>query len=184
VAQDPEVIRREIQETREHMGDTVDALAYKADVPTRTKERISDTMTSVKDKISGAGDSVSERTPSTGDVKHGARKAVGVAQDNPVGLVIGAAAVGFIAGTLAPRTRVEDEKLGPVADQVKEQAKETGQEALERGKEVAQQAAATAKEQGQQAAQEVKDQTGQAARDQGQQVAQSATESAKSVGSA
>jgi gas vesicle protein len=166
VAQEPEVIRREIQETREHMGDTVDALAYKADVPTRTKERISDTMTSVKDKISGAGDTVSEHTPGTGDVKQGARKAVGVAQGNPIGLAIGAAAVGFLAGTLAPRTRVEDEKLGPVADQVKEQARETGQEALERGKHVAQEAASTAKEE---------------AADQGRQVAQSAKESAQSV---
>jgi ElaB/YqjD/DUF883 family membrane-anchored ribosome-binding protein len=158
------VIRREIQETREHMGDTVDALAYKADVPTRTKERISDTMTSVKDKISGAGDTVSEHTPGTGDVKHRARKAVGVAQGNPIGLAVGAAAVGFLAGTLAPRTRVEDEKLGPVADQVKEQARETGQEALERGKQVAGEAASTAKEeagdQGRQMAQSVKDNPG------------------------
>jgi ElaB/YqjD/DUF883 family membrane-anchored ribosome-binding protein len=170
VAQDPEVIRREIQETREHMGDTVDALAYKADVPTRTKERISDTMTSVKDKISGAGDSVSERTPSTGDVKHGARKAVGVAQDNPVGLVIGAAAVGFIAGTLVPRTRVEDEKLGPVADRVKDQAKETGQEALDRGKDVAQSAAQSAA-----------DTVSEGGRKHGEKLADSAKENAASV---
>jgi len=39
---------------------------------------------------------------------------------------------------------VEDEKLGPMADKVKEQAKGTGQEALERGKQVAQSAAQSA----------------------------------------
>jgi gas vesicle protein len=166
VAQDPEVIKREIQETREHMGDTVDALAYKADVPTRTKDRISDTMQTVKGKVSGAGGSVSERSPSTGDVKQGAKKAVGMAEANPIGLAVGALAVGFLAGTLAPRTRVEDEKLGPMADQVKEQAMETGQEALERGKQVAQEAASTAKDE---------------AQAQGREVAQSAKENAQSI---
>ena len=51
---------------------------------------------------------------------------------------------------------MEDEKIGPVADQVKEKAKETGQEALERGKQVAEQAADTAKEAGREQAQELK----------------------------
>ena len=51
-----------------------------------------------------------------------------------------------------PSTRMEDERVGPIADQVKEKAIETGQEAMERGKEVAgqvaEQAAETAKERG------------------------------------
>ena len=46
---------------------------------------------------------------------------------------------------LIPSTRVEDEKLGPMADDVKERAKQTGQEALEHGKQVAQDAAETAR---------------------------------------
>ena len=76
----------------------------------------------------------------------GTRQAAGVAQENPLGLAIGAAAIGFIGGLLIPSTRVEDEKIGPMADQVKEKARETGQEALERGKDVAQQAAQSAKD--------------------------------------
>jgi len=72
------------------------------------------------------------------------RKAAGVAQENPLGLAVGAVAAGFLLGMLVPSSRVEDEKLGPVADRVKEQAKETGQEALERGKQVAQSAAQSA----------------------------------------
>ena len=44
---------------------------------------------------------------------------------------------------LIPSTRVEDEKFGSVADDVKEKVKETGQEAVERGKQVAQDAAQT-----------------------------------------
>ena len=83
-------------------------------------------------------------TPDADQVKGQVRKAAGLAQENPLGLAVGAMAVGFLAGMLVPSTRVEDEKLGPMADRVKEQAKETGQEALERGKEVAQSAAQSA----------------------------------------
>jgi ElaB/YqjD/DUF883 family membrane-anchored ribosome-binding protein len=155
MGQDPEVIRRDIEQTRERMGETVEALGYKADVPTRTREAVSGRVTSVKEKITGAADSVNEATPGTGDVKHAARRSAGLAQENPLGLAIGSVAVGFLAGMLIPSTRVEDEKLGPVADQVKEKVRETGQEALERGKQVAQSAAETVKEEGRQQAQEM-----------------------------
>jgi len=137
------------------MGDTAEALGHKADVPGRAREAVSDKVGSVKSKFSGAKDSVSDATPSGGDVKQGAQQAVGIAKENPLGLAIGGLAVGFIAGLVVPSTRVENEKLGPMADQVKEQAKETGQEAIERGKHVAQQAAETAKEEGQKQAQEM-----------------------------
>lgn len=33
MGEDPAAIRQEIEQTRERMGDTVDALGYKADVP-------------------------------------------------------------------------------------------------------------------------------------------------------
>ena len=145
MGEDPDRIRREIERTRADMGETVDALGYKADVKARAKDRVTD----VKDKIAGA-------TPDTGDVKHQARRAKSVAEENPLGLAVGALAVGFLAGMLIPATRVEDERLGPVADDVKERAKETGQEALERGKQVAQDAAETAKERGREHAEELK----------------------------
>src|SRR3712207_1042208 len=98
MGQDPDAIRREIEETRERMGETVEALGYKADVPSRAKEKVSGTFTGVKDKITGTAGSVNEATPSTGDVKHAAKKGVGVAQENPLGLAVGSLAVGFLAG--------------------------------------------------------------------------------------
>jgi hypothetical protein len=172
-ADDPQAIRRDIEETRERMGDTVDALAYKADVKTRAKESVSDKVDSVKEKITGAKDSVSDSTPSGGDVKQGAKKAVGVAQSNPLGLALGSVAVGFVAGMLLPSTKVEDEKLGPVADQVKEKVAETGQQALDHGKQVASDVAdsakQTAKESGQQHAQEVASDARQGAQETAQQ---------------
>src|SRR3954462_661703 len=100
MGEDPREIRAEIEETRERMGDTVDALAYKADVKTRAKESVSEKVDSLKSKVTGAKDSVADATPSGGDIKHGARRTVGIAQENPLGLVVGAAAVGFLAGML------------------------------------------------------------------------------------
>jgi gas vesicle protein len=151
MGQDPGQIRNDIEETRARMGDTAEALGHKADVPGRAREAISDRVDSVKSTFSGA------------DPKEGAKQAVGMAKENPLGLAIGATAVGFVAGLLIPTTRVEDEKIGPMADQLKEQAKETGQEALERGKQVAQdvagQAADTAKESGREQAEGLKDST-------------------------
>jgi ElaB/YqjD/DUF883 family membrane-anchored ribosome-binding protein len=155
MGQDPGQIRNDIEDTRARMGDTAEALGHKADVPGRAREAISDRVESVKSTFAGAKDSVSESTPSGGDVKQGARRATGMARENPLGLAVGATAVGFVAGLLIPSTRVEDERIGPMADQLKEQAKETGQEAMERGKHVAQQAAETVKDEGQKQAQEM-----------------------------
>jgi ElaB/YqjD/DUF883 family membrane-anchored ribosome-binding protein len=155
MGQDPDQIRDDIEATRARMGDTAEALGHKADVPGRAREAMSDKVESVKSTFSGAKGSVSDATPSGEDVKQGAQQAVGIAKENPLGLAIGATAVGFVAGLLIPATRVENERIGPMADQVKEQAKETGQEAIERGKHVAEQAAETVKEEGQKQAQEM-----------------------------
>jgi gas vesicle protein len=167
VGEEPDRIRREIEQTRAEMGDTVDALSYKTDVKARAKDTIQDKKESVmgvaqsaKDRLVGAGQTVGDKTPDSDQVKHQARRAKSVAQENPLGLAVGAVAVGFLAGMLIPATRVEDEKLGQVSDEVVDRIKETGQEALERGKQVAQDAAQsaqqTAKESGQQHAEELK----------------------------
>ena len=167
MGEDPGAIREEIEQTRERMGDTVDALAYKADVKSRAKESVSGKVDTLKSKVTGA-------TPDAGEVKQGARRTVGMAQENPLGLAVGAVAVGFVAGMLIPSTRVEDEKIGPVADQVKQKAAETGQQAVERGKQVAQDVAQsaqeTAKESGREQAQAAASDAQQAAQETREQV--------------
>jgi hypothetical protein len=156
MGQDPSAIREEIEETRARMGDTVEAIGYKTDVKSRAKESVQDKVGGVRERITG----VKQSAPSTGDMKEGAQKAVGVAESNPLGLGVAALAGGFLIGMLLPSTRVEDEKLGPVATGVKDQAKETASEAVDRGKHVAQEAASAAadmaKQEGQQQAQEMK----------------------------
>jgi gas vesicle protein len=150
MGQDPDAIRQEIEQTRERMGDAVDALGYKADVPARAKESISDNVDTVKSKFSEIGPGV-----------------FAVVHENPLGLAIGATAAGFLAGMLIPSSRIEDERIGPLADEVKEQAKQSGEDALEHGKQIAQETATIAthkaQESGQAHTQEMSDSAKQSA---------------------
>jgi len=132
-------IRVDIEQTRERMGDTVEAIGYKTDVKSRVKENISEKKDAVVSRVTGA-------VPDGEQLKSGARK-VGVSKQNPLGLGVAAIAAGFVVGTLLPSTNMEDERLGEMSDQVGEKAREAGQEALERGKSVAREAAQTAGDQ-------------------------------------
>ena len=181
MGQDPDAIRQDIAQTRTEMSETVEAIGYKADVPSRAKDAVSEkvenvksavsgTATRAKEAVTGAADRAGDATPSRGEVKQTTRQAVGLAKENPLGLAIGAVAIGFLAGLAVPSTRVEDEKLGPMADQVKQKVKETGEEAVDRGRQVAQEVASTATDTARSSAQE-----------HGQQLADSAKESAQDV---
>jgi gas vesicle protein len=163
------------------MGETVDALGYKADVPARAKESVSEKVDSLKAKVTGVGSHVSEATPDADELRHGAGQAVGVVQEIPIGLAVGAAAVGFLAGMLIPSTKVENERIGPIADQVKEQARQTGEEAVEHGKQIAQETAATAGAQAQEAVAAIKDQAQESAQAHAQSMGESAKESAEQL---
>jgi hypothetical protein len=158
MGEDPRQIRQDIEQTRERMGDTVEALGHKTDVTGRAKEAISGKVGSVREKVSGS-------TPDSAEVKESARHAAGVAQENPLGLGLAAVGVGFVAGLLVPVTKVENEKLGPIADDVKEKARETGEEAVESAKQVAGQAAETAKEAGREQAETLRDSAKEKARE-------------------
>jgi hypothetical protein len=181
MGQDPDAIRQDIEQTRAEMSETVEAIGYKADVPSRAKDAVSDKVESVKSAVGdtatrareavvGTTSRVGDATPSRGEVEQKTRQVVGMAKENPLGLAIGAAAIGFLAGLVVPSTRVEDERLGPVADTVKDKVKETGQEALDRGRQVAQEVASTAADTARQSAQE-----------HGQELADSARQSAQDV---
>jgi gas vesicle protein/phage tail protein X len=169
MGEDPRAIRAQIDQTRARMGDTVEALSYKTDVKARTGDAIAEKKNAVVNRITGMKDAVvgtasgtasnvGEALPAGEDVAAQARRAAGVAQENPLGLAVGAAAVGFLAGMLLPSTRMEDERIGPAADQVKDTVKETAGEALEHGKQLAQEAAQSAQQTVQERAPEHADQ--------------------------
>ena len=71
MAQEPDAIREEIEDTRERMSETVGALSYKTDVKSRMKNAVS----SQKDKLMGT---VSDNTPDPGQVKEKAKQGVGI----------------------------------------------------------------------------------------------------------
>jgi gas vesicle protein len=144
MAQTSEELKQEIGQTREQMAETADALAYKVDVPTRTKDWVGDKKDAIVSAVGGASTAVGEATPDGADIAESASRVKRLAERNPVGLAIGGAAVGFIAGLLTPSTRMEDERIGPMADDVKATAADAGREALDRGKDVVQEAGATA----------------------------------------
>ena len=177
-----DVLGDPIREARTDVRETMSALGHKADVKTRVKESVSGKKDSLvggvssgKDAVVGKADSIVSTVtgvvPDTGQMVEGARK-VGMSKENPMGLAIGGAAVGFLLGLLAPSTRVEDEKIGEAGDQVKEAVKESGQEAMERGKQVAQETVGAAKESARDSANE-----------QGAQLTQSLKEGARDVAS-
>jgi hypothetical protein len=74
---------------------------------------------------------------------------------------------------------VEDEKIGPIADQVKERAAETGQQALEHGRQVAQDVADKGRAAVGQAVQETQETARQSAGEHGRQVADDARSAAQ-----
>ena len=159
MGQDPSVIRAEIEETRERVGDEVDALSYKTDVGARVGDYVDEKKEAVKSKFTGAKDSVTGAVPDRRTVKQGVTQVRDTAESNPMGLVIGGVAVGFLIGTLVPQTRAENQRMGEMSDRLMDAAKSTAGEAVERGKQVAGEAVGaaveTAKESGLEQGQEL-----------------------------
>jgi hypothetical protein len=122
---------------KEAVGSVAGAAAEKAGA---AREAVVEGAGSATDSVSGIREQAADRLPSGGDLREGAGRAVGVARANPVPMALGALAVGVAAGLLLPRTEVEDERIGPLADEVKERGADIGREAAERGREVAQEA--------------------------------------------
>jgi ElaB/YqjD/DUF883 family membrane-anchored ribosome-binding protein len=143
------------------MAETIDALEYKADVRARARDRVSEmretvaeradsVLSSIKGTAQRVGDSMrgdmsdTTRTmqQTTGQVTDHARSGVEqgkrIAEDNPLLLALGAVAAGFLIGMALPGTRMEDEKLGPKADELKTQAMQRGSEVIERAGDKAQ----------------------------------------------
>ena len=175
----PDDIRHEIEDTRARMSETAEAIGYKADVKGRVKESVAETKDSLvgslsggKDAVIGKADSLVARVggvvPDGEQVKDGAAK-VGLSKENPLGLALVGAAVGFVAGTLLPTSTVENEQLGEISDRVTDTMKGAGQEALERGKSVAQDAVQaatdTAQQRGKQEAEAMQESVGDKTRE-------------------
>jgi ElaB/YqjD/DUF883 family membrane-anchored ribosome-binding protein len=100
----PEEIRADIEETREEVGDTVEALAAKTDVKGQAQQRIADVKQNLHDKREELTAKAKSSSPPA--AQQGGQKLVAKVQDNPTPYAIGGAAVaGLLIGRLIGRRR-------------------------------------------------------------------------------
>ncbi len=99
---DPEQIQEEIEQTRTELGDTVEALAQKADVKAQAKRKVQETKASVADRKDELLGKATEVSPDT--AVSVAAQASHKARANPLPLAaLSAFAAGFVAGRLSRR---------------------------------------------------------------------------------
>ena len=106
---DPEQLRREIEETRAELGDTVEALSHKADVKARAGEKVDERKQAasakaeeLKQKAEELKQKAAQATPE--DVKSAAGSAATTARDRPeIPAVAGALLFGLLLGWLLGR---------------------------------------------------------------------------------
>ncbi len=96
--QDPEQTQRDIERTREELGDTVEALARKADVKTQARHKIEETKATVAEKKEQLFGKAREASPESAATA--TTQAAQKARQNPLPV---AAAGAFLAGFLAGR---------------------------------------------------------------------------------
>ncbi len=96
-SREPEEIQREIEQTREELGETVGALAQKTDVKAQAKHKLEDTKASISGKKDRVLGSVKEASPDSATTA--AAQASQKARENPLPLAVaGALAAGFLLG--------------------------------------------------------------------------------------
>jgi ElaB/YqjD/DUF883 family membrane-anchored ribosome-binding protein len=100
MGKDPSEIRHAIALTRVRMGETLEALSYKANLPARARETIDARVATLRARIATA----------TKALRHEAvPRARVIATEKPFGVALGAAAVGFLAGIVLPVKEHEPE---------------------------------------------------------------------------
>jgi hypothetical protein len=106
----PEEIQAEIETTREELGDTVGAIADKADISKQAKRKVDDTkakMAAKKEAISGkVGDTKAKVAAKKERITDGApgEQALAAARENPIPAAAGAAfAGGLLVGWILGR---------------------------------------------------------------------------------
>ncbi len=199
MSKDPSEIRHDIEQTRERMEDTVEALAYKTDVSARAKDAVNDrvetvkgavtgafgaarenisgaantaqnkighgadnaepvmagvrqaasgaaagagaAVASAKSALTGAGNAVRDAAsnarrgiPTSGDARASLGNTKGTVSDNPLGLALASIAIGFLIGSLVPVSDIERDQIGPLGEQLTENAKTAASDLVEQGK--------------------------------------------------
>jgi ElaB/YqjD/DUF883 family membrane-anchored ribosome-binding protein len=192
MGQSAEELRREIESTRDDLGQTLDAIGDRVSpgrMVQRRKNRVVNGLSSVRDRVMGtasdAGHAIGDTAGGAVDTLKGTPDTVKQqAQGNP--LAAGAVAFGF--GVLMASVFPASAKEKQVAEQLKEKAqpladdlKETGQEMAEHLKEPAREAVASVKDTAAEGQQAVTD-TARDAADTTRHAAREGTETVRAEG--
>jgi hypothetical protein len=159
MGQSAQEVRREIERTRDDLGETVDAIGEKVSprqAVRRRADRLQVTVKSLRERVMGsagdAGSSVSSGASSMAssvqDTASGMASSIGEAaseaaeavrnapetvkaqtQGNPLAVGVIAFGLGALAGTLLPKTQTEQQLAPPLRENVIEPVKETATEA-------------------------------------------------------
>ena len=104
----PEEIERDIERTREELGDTVAALAGKADVKARAHEKVEEVKAKVTAKVGETKAKVSETADQAGPANVDPAQVAHTAKETatkPPTLIIAAFAAGFVLGAVIAKRR-------------------------------------------------------------------------------
>lgn len=132
----------EIREQREQLEETRDRLrdAF-GDRVVSIKTTVTETIGTMRQRA----ETVRQRMGTVRDQMGTVREQMGTVRErvtkdrireNPLGLFLGAAAVGFLLGSLVPATDIESERFGEISDRLKQRAQATGGQILAQGKAV------------------------------------------------
>lgn len=122
---------REVDDARRRVAQDVRNVAENANVVERAKETAQDKMDDVRGTMSERVRQAREKLEDARD-----RMQDFSPTENPIGMLIAGLAVGFLIGLALPVTRFESERIGPIAQDMKEKARQTGSEVVRRGGEV------------------------------------------------
>jgi ElaB/YqjD/DUF883 family membrane-anchored ribosome-binding protein len=149
----PDEIRREIENTRGRLSSDVNALTETvspSNVARRQADKVADAAASVKDRVMGTADDLrSSGSDAASSVGHApgaaATKARRKTQGNPLAAGLIALGAGWLVGSLLPASEKEKQAAGslkdraqPLVDEAKTVAQDTAQELKEPAKQAAQ----------------------------------------------
>jgi ElaB/YqjD/DUF883 family membrane-anchored ribosome-binding protein len=98
----PEEIRADIEQTREEVGDTVEALAAKTDVKAQAQQRVADVKATLQRKRGELTTKAKSTTPQS--AQQSGQQLVTKVRENPAPVAIGGAVLtGFLLGRLTGR---------------------------------------------------------------------------------
>lgn len=101
--------------------------SYARDKASTAKSTATDAMSSARDKASDLAASARE------SASQARMKTADSVDANPVAALIGGLALGALAAAVLPRTRKEEELLGPVGSKINDRARTAAQSAMEAG---------------------------------------------------